>query len=63
MSLAWEDDSKYIIYNSGISEKKIISQHTDIKKIFTAISHSSDKAEKIPKEELKTIIQESGLLN
>jgi UDP-N-acetylglucosamine 4,6-dehydratase len=63
MRLAWEDNSKYMIYNSGISEEKIKTQHKDIKKIFSAISHSSDKAEKIPKEELKIIIKNADLLN
>ena len=63
MKFLWEDDTKYVIFSSGVEEETIKLNHPNIKKIFSGTSYSSDEVEKIPKEELKTIIKNSGLLD
>ena len=52
----WEWDNKYVIFNPLCSENEIRNIHPKIKKV-NLVRYSSDKVDKIPKEELKKSLQ------
>jgi len=62
MRSTWENDSNYIITSPNFTENEIKQKYPDMKKTDSMVSYSSDTAEKISKDELKKIIQKSGLL-
>ena len=59
----WEFDNKYIIFSPFREINEIKSSYPGIKKLEVPDSYSSNLVEKISKNELKKIIEESGLLN
>ena len=59
---AWEFDDKYIIFSPFRDIDEIKSSYPGIKKLEMSDSYSSNLVEKISKDELKKIIEESGLL-
>ena len=59
---AWEAKNLYMIINPFVPESKIKELHSEIQKVSNLKSYSSDKVEKIPSEELKQLIEKSGLL-
>lgn len=63
MRSTWEIDSKYIIFPSFKTDEEIKSKYSKIKKVDSKTQYSSDLVEKISKNELKKIIQDSNLLN
>ncbi len=60
---SWEFQDKYLLTNPLISDDEIKKQYPGIKKIVNMDRYSSDLVESIPINELKQIIQKSGLLN
>ena len=63
---AWEFKNMYMIANplySLFADKNIKEHYQEIKKIEDIQEYSSDVVEKIPTENLKTIIKNAGLLN
>ena len=59
-----ENKNTYAILNKAfIDEEYIKSKYPDMKKVEEMKQYSSDLAEKISKNELKNLIQNSGLLN
>ncbi len=62
MRYAWEWDNKYVIFSPERSEEDIKKMHPKIKKAQNLDRYSSDKVDKIPKDELKKIITKYGLL-
>ena len=59
-----EDKTTYTIVNtSSVKEEYIISNHPNMKQVKEIKQYSSDLVEKISKNELKKLIQNSGLLN
>ena len=60
---AWEFDDKYIIFSPFRETNEIKSSYPGIRKLEISDSYSSNSVEKISKNELKKIIEESGLLN
>ena len=60
MRYTWEWDNKYVIFNPLRSENEIRNTYPKIKKV-NLVRYSSDKVEKIPKEELKKIIAKTCL--
>jgi len=63
MRSTWEIDSKYVIFPSFKTDEEIKSKYSKIKKVDSKTQYSSDLVEKISKNELKKIIQDSNLLN
>jgi len=63
MRSTWETDSSYIIISPNLSENEIKQKFPDFKKTSSTQQYSSDIVEKIPKDELKKIIQNAGFLN
>ena len=59
----WEFDNKYIIFSPFREINEIKAGYPGIKKLEMSDSYSSNSVEKISKNELKTIIKESGLLD
>jgi len=59
----WEFDNKYIIFSPFREINEIKAGYPGIKKLEMSDSYSSNSVEKISKNELKTIIEESGLLD
>ena len=59
----WEFDNKYIIFSPFREINEIKAGYPGIKKLEMSDSYSSNLVEKISKNELKTIIEESGLLD
>jgi len=62
MRYAWELHNKYVIFNPLRNESEIRKSHPKIKKIENLNRYSSDRVDRIPKEELKKIIVKSRLL-
>ena len=58
----WEFDNKYIIFSPFREINEIKAGYPGIKKLEMSDSYSSNLVEKISKNELKKIIEESGLL-
>lgn len=58
----WEFNGKYVIFNESKDVNYIKNTYENIKKLESAPEYTSDLAEKIPKEELKNIIINAGLL-
>jgi len=58
----WETNSKYIIINPRFSDEEIKISYPNWKKTNSTTKYSSDNVEKIPKDELKKIIKNAGLL-
>ena len=58
----WEFDNKYIIFSPFREINEIKAAYPGIKKLEMSDSYSSNLVEKISKNELKKIIEESGLL-
>jgi len=63
MRYSWEINKMYMIANPFHKENQIKSKYLGIKKIDNIGEYSSDKVEKISKDELKMLIQKSGLLD
>ena len=63
MRYSWEINNMYMIANPFFTENQIKSKYPNIKKINNIGEYSSDKVEKISKDELKILIQKSGLLD
>ena len=59
----WEFDNKYIIFSPFREINEIKAGYPGIKKLEMSNSYSSNLVEKISKNELKKIIEESGLLD
>ena len=59
----WEFDNKYIIFSPFREINEIKAGYPGIKKLEMPNSYSSNLVEKISKNELKKIIEESGLLD
>jgi len=59
----WEYNNKYVIFNPQRKKEEIEQTYSGIKKASFSNAYSSDKVEKIPIEELKTILINSGLIN
>jgi len=59
---AWEFDDKYIIFSPFRDMDEIKSSYPGIKKLEMSDSYSSNLVEKLSKDELKKIIEESSLL-
>jgi len=59
----WEYNGKYLIFNPLRDENQIKNAYPGIKKMEFSTPYSSDNVEKIPKDELKKVIQDAGLLN
>jgi UDP-N-acetylglucosamine 4,6-dehydratase/5-epimerase len=62
MRSTWESDSNYMIIDPRFSDDQIKSKYPEFKKSGSSSKYSSDNVEKIPKEELKNIIQKIGLV-
>jgi len=62
MKYSWEFDDVYMISNPIFEKNLIKKSHPGIKKIENMDVYSSETAKKISKDDLKKIIQESGLL-
>jgi len=63
MRYGWEINNMYMIANPFFTENQIKSKYSNIKKIDSSGEYSSDKVEKISKDELKILIQKLGLLD
>jgi len=63
MRYTWEFNNKYVIFNPLKTEEEIKKTHPGIHKFEKKGNYSSDGVEKISKDELKTIISKSSLLN
>ena len=63
MRYAWELNGKYVIFNPILNEKEIQKTYPKIKKLKGLDRYSSERVEKIPKEEIKQIIKKAGLLD
>ena len=59
----WEYDNKYIIFSPFKEVNEIKANYPNIKKLEMSDTYSSNIVEKIPKNELITIIEDSGMLN
>ena len=59
----WEYDDKYIIFSPFKEISEIQAKYPNIKKLEMSDTYSSNFVDKIPKDELKKIIVESGLLD
>lgn len=62
MKYAWEFDDMYMIINPLI-QNQVKTLYSDIKKLENMDTYSSDKVEKYSKDEMKKIIERSGLLD
>lgn len=62
MKYAWEFDDMYMIINPLI-QNQVKTLYSNIKKLENMDTYSSDKVEKYSKDEMKKIIERSGLLN
>jgi len=62
MRSTWESKSNYIIMTPNFTENEINQRYPNMKKTSSTEPYSSNTAEKISKNELKQIIQESSLL-
>ena len=58
----WESDSNYVIMNPALTDKEIHRLYPKMKKTKLTGRYSSDIVEKIPKQELKSILKKSGLV-
>lgn len=63
MRYTWEYNNRYIIFNPLREESEIKKTYPGIKKVNSIDSYSSNLVEKIPKNELKQIITNAGLLD
>jgi UDP-N-acetylglucosamine 4,6-dehydratase/5-epimerase len=59
----WEYDDKYIIFSPFKEISEIKAKYPNIKKLEMSDTYSSNFVDKIPKDELKKIIVEAGLLD
>ncbi len=62
MPSTWESESNYIIMSPNFTEDEIKQRYPNFKKTSSTMPFSSNTAEKISKQELKQIIQKSGLM-
>ena len=62
MRSTWETESNYIIMSPNFTEDEIKQRYPNMKKTSSTEPYSSNTAEKISKQELKQIIQKSGLI-
>lgn len=63
MRYSWEIEDMYMISNPIFDDDLIKSRYPGIKHLEDFGEYSSDRVEKISKEELKKVIEESGLLD
>ena len=62
MRYTWKFDNMYMITNPMFDQSRIMKLYPGIKKIENMTEYSSDSVEKISHDQLKTLIQNSGLL-
>ena len=62
MRHSWEIEDMYMITNPMFDQSRIMKLYPGIKKIENMTEYSSDSVEKISHDQLKTLIQNSGLL-
>ena len=62
MRSTWETESNYIIMTPNFTEDEIKQKYPNMKKTSSTEPYSSNTAERISKQELKQIIQKSGLM-
>lgn len=62
MRHSWEIEDMYMITNPMFDQSRIMKLYPGIKKIENMTEYSSESVEKISHEQLKTLIQNSGLL-
>ena len=60
---SWEYENMYMILNPSVQTHISIDEFTNKNKISNMVEYSSDSVEKIPKDEMKKIILNSGLLD
>jgi UDP-N-acetylglucosamine 4,6-dehydratase/UDP-glucose 4-epimerase len=60
---SWEYENMYMILNPSVQTHISIDEFTNKNKISNMAEYSSDSVEKIPKDEMKKIILNSGLLD
>ena len=60
---SWEYENMYMILNPSVQQHISIDEFTNKNKINNMIDYSSGSVEKFSKDEMKTIIQTSGLLH
>ena len=63
MRYSWSLENKYLLTNPLISDEDIKKHYPGIKKITNIERYSSDIVESIPTDELKQLIQKSGMLD
>jgi UDP-N-acetylglucosamine 4,6-dehydratase/UDP-glucose 4-epimerase len=62
MRNTWETDSNYVILNPLMTYEEIKHHYPDLRKTKSLKQYSSDLVEKIPKDEIKQIMRESGIV-
>ena len=60
---SWEYRNKYVIFNPTKDEEEIKRTYKNIKRLAQKEQYYSGGVEKIPKEELKSMIKKSGILS
>ena len=60
---SWEYENMYMILNPSVQTHISIDEFSGKNKISNMTEYSSDSVEKIPKDEMKKIILNSGLLD
>jgi len=63
MRYSWSLEDKYLLTNPLVSDEDIKKQYSGIKKITNMERYSSDIVESISIDELKQLIQKSGMLD
>lgn len=62
MRTTWETDSSYVILNPLLTDEEIKQHYSNLIKTKSLKQYSSDLVEKIPKDEIKQIMRESGIV-
>jgi UDP-N-acetylglucosamine 4,6-dehydratase/UDP-glucose 4-epimerase len=62
MRTTWETDSNYVILNPLFTDEEIKQHYPNLTKTKSLKQYSSDFVEKIPKDEIKQIMRESGIV-
>jgi len=62
MRSVWETESKYSLLSPEITENELKNRYPGWRKIDTETPYSSENVDKIPVEELKSILVSSGIV-
>lgn len=62
MRTTWETDSNYVILNPLLTDEEIKQHYPNLTKTKSLKQYSSDLVEKIPKDEIKQLMRESGIV-